>query len=74
MRFKDQLLDGVGRTRVETGRRFVEEQKARRAGERAHYRKPLLLAAGEHTRRPACQVAEAGPLHSLGLPRCALRS
>src|SRR5258705_137658 len=51
-------LDFARRARIKTGSRLVEEQHLGVQRPGARERKPLLLAAGEHTRRPVSEVRE----------------
>ena len=46
---------------VEVGRRLVEQQQARAAGDRAGQREPLLFAAGERGGRPVARVRRGPP-------------
>ena len=55
----DDVLDRLGRGRIEARGRLVEKQHLRIAGERARQRQPLLLAAGEPPRRPRAEPGEA---------------
>src|SRR6516164_1593876 len=55
----DDVLDRLGRGRVEARGRLVEQENLRLFGESARERQPLLLAAGELSRRPAAEAAEA---------------
>ena len=49
---RDDALDLVGRARIEARGRLVEEQHLGIERPRAREREALLLAAGEHARRP----------------------
>src|SRR5262245_4724241 len=51
----DDVLDRLGRGRIEARGRLVEQEKLRLLGESAREREPLLLAAGELSRRPAAE-------------------
>ena len=44
----DEVPELPAGLRIESGRRFVEEQEVRIADQRARQREPLLLAPGEH--------------------------
>src|SRR5919197_2620136 len=59
-----QLLDALGRNRVERGRRLVEEQHLRLDGDRARNAKALLLAAGEAERAALEAVLDLVPERS----------
>ena len=62
----DQILDRFRRGRIEARGRLVEEQDLRILGERACEREPLLLAAGELSRRPVAEAGEPDQRQQLG--------
>src|SRR5262244_525983 len=70
----DDVLDRLGRGRIEARGRLVEHEDLRLLGERARERQPLLLAAGELSRRPAAEPEKAdggGELVDAGSTLCA---
>src|SRR5262249_11944311 len=54
----DDVLDRLGRGRVEARGRLVEQKNLRLLGESARERQPLLLSAGELSRGPAAEADE----------------
>lgn len=74
MRLPDELFDCMGRGGIQACRRFVEEQDARRAGERTGDRKALLFARGQHACRAVRQIEESRPFERLRFPGRAFRS
>src|SRR5262249_56212217 len=55
----DDVRDRLGRGRVEARGRLVEQENLRLFGEGARQRQPLLLAAGELSRRAAAEAGKA---------------
>ena len=70
----DDIFDGLGRSRIEACRRFVEQQNLRLLGKRARERKPLLLAAGELARRARAEPIEAHERTEFAGARITLRA
>ena len=67
----DDVLDRLGRGRIEARGRLVEKQDLRIARERARQREPLLLAAGQAARRAVARARRARPAPAVR--RCAPR-
>src|SRR5262245_14373123 len=68
------LLDRLGCGRSESRGPLVEQKNLRPLGERAREREPLLLAAGELSRRPAAEPGKADDSGELGDAGRALRA
>ena len=70
----DDVFDRLGGRRIEARGRLVKEQHGGIFRERARQREPLLLAAGDTSRRPLRQSAEADERQQFGRARGALRA